>query len=128
VDFVGIQRSVEFARLRSSHRRFVFPLCVLFFCWYLVYVVLAAYAQGFMSYRVFGWVTVGLVLGVAQFASTGVITLGYLRFARRRIDPQVDAIRNRVAAGAAGAAGETGAAGAARDTRAGGARAGGAPR
>jgi uncharacterized membrane protein (DUF485 family) len=88
-DFVRIQQSQEFTELRSRLRRFVFPVTLLFFVWYLGYVVLAAYATGFMSHRLFGAVNVGLVLGISQFVSTVVITLWYRSYARRRIDPKV---------------------------------------
>jgi uncharacterized membrane protein (DUF485 family) len=92
-DFVRIHRSGEFTELRSGLRRFVFPVSLLFFAWYLGYVVLAAYATGFMSRPVFGSVNVGLLLGISQFASTLLITAWYRRFARRRVDPRVEAIR-----------------------------------
>jgi uncharacterized membrane protein (DUF485 family) len=97
-DFPAIQASAEFTELRRRFRRFVFPMTALFFLWYLGYVLLAAYAHGFMSQRVFGTVHVGLVLGLLQFASTLAITAGYLRFARRRLDPQVATIRARAGA------------------------------
>lgn len=92
-DFVRIQRSEEFARLRAGLRRFVFPVSLLFFVWYLAYVVLAAYATGFMSQRVLGTINVGLLLGVLQFVTTLAITLWYRHYARRKIDPQVAAIK-----------------------------------
>jgi uncharacterized membrane protein (DUF485 family) len=92
-DFARIQQSEEFAELRSGLRRFVFPVSLLFFAWYLGYVVLAAYATEFMSHKVFGSVNVGLLLGLSQFATTVLITLWYRAFARRRIDPRVEAIR-----------------------------------
>jgi uncharacterized membrane protein (DUF485 family) len=92
-DFVTIQRSDEFVELRSRLRRFVFPVSVLFFLWYLGYVLLAAYGGELMTRRLFGSVNVGLLLGLLQFATTVLITGWYLRFARRRIDPRVAAIR-----------------------------------
>ncbi|WP_436500630.1 DUF485 domain-containing protein [Actinokineospora sp. HUAS TT18] len=92
-DYAAIHRSGEFTALRRRFRRFVFPMSALFFVWYLTYVLLAAYAKGFMSHRLFGSVTVGLVLGLAQFASTIGITAWYLRWARKNIDPDVAAIR-----------------------------------
>jgi uncharacterized membrane protein (DUF485 family) len=92
-DFTAIRDSAEFAALRRRLRRFVFPMTVLFFVWYLTFVLLAAYARDFMSHRLFGSVNVGLVLGLAQFVSTVAITAGYVRFARRRIDPKVAALR-----------------------------------
>nr|WP_236809217.1 DUF485 domain-containing protein [Amycolatopsis albispora] len=95
-DYEAIQRSPEFVSLRSRLRRFIFPMSLLFFAWYLAFVLLAAYAHEFMSTRVFGSVNVAMVLGLAQFASTVLVTAAYLRFANRRVDPQVAAIRRSV--------------------------------
>jgi uncharacterized membrane protein (DUF485 family) len=92
-DFTAIHDSPEFAALRRRFRWFVFPVAALFFLWYLTYVLLAAYARGFMSQRVVGLVTVGLVFGLLQFVSTAVITVGYVRYARRHLDPRAAAIR-----------------------------------
>jgi uncharacterized membrane protein (DUF485 family) len=99
-DFTAIQASPEFVALRRRFRRFVFPMSALFFLWYLTYVLLAAYARDFMSLRLVGSVNVGLAMGLGQFVSTIAITFGYVRFARNRLDPQVDAIR--ASAGVAG--------------------------
>jgi uncharacterized membrane protein (DUF485 family) len=93
VDYGAIHDSERFAALRGRFRRFVFPMAALFFCWYLTYVLLAAYGHDFMSHRLFGLVTVGLVLGVLQFASTIAITAAYVRFARRNLDPLVAELR-----------------------------------
>ncbi|AHH96571.1 DUF485 domain-containing protein [Kutzneria viridogrisea] len=92
-DFAAIQDSPEFAVLRRRLRLFVFPMSLLFLCWYLTFVLLAAYAHEFMATKVFGLVTVGMLLGLAQFVSTVAITLGYNRYARRRLDPQVELVR-----------------------------------
>jgi uncharacterized membrane protein (DUF485 family) len=92
-DFTAIHDSPQFTALRSRFRRFVFPMAALFFGWYLTYVLLAAYAHGFMSHRLFGLVTVGLVLGLLQFVSTIAITTAYVRFARKNIDPAIDRLR-----------------------------------
>jgi uncharacterized membrane protein (DUF485 family) len=98
-DFLAIQRSPEFVALRRSFRWCVFPLAALFFLWYLTYVLLAAFARELMSHRLVGSVTVGLVLGLLQFASTIAITACYVLHARRRLDPQAEAIRAGVEAG-----------------------------
>jgi uncharacterized membrane protein (DUF485 family) len=97
-DFAAIHDSPEFAALRRRFRLFVFPMSALFFLWYLTYVLLAAYARGLMSHRLYGLVTVGLVLGLLQFVSTVAITYGYVRYARRHLDPRVAAIREAVGA------------------------------
>ncbi|SDY27770.1 Uncharacterized membrane protein, DUF485 family [Amycolatopsis xylanica] len=93
--FDEIRDSPEFVSLRSRLRRFVFPMSLAFFTWYLTYVLLAAYAHEFMSLKVIGEVNLAIVLGLGQFASTAVITAVYVRFANRRIDPQVDEVRAR---------------------------------
>lgn len=84
--------------LRRRLARFIFPMTALFLCWYLTYVLLAAYAHDFMRLRVTGSITVGLLLGLSQFVSTLLIMLAYGRFARRKVDPQVEALRARVGA------------------------------
>ncbi|MDT8910340.1 DUF485 domain-containing protein [Amycolatopsis sp. PS_44_ISF1] len=92
-DWERIQAGPEFALLRRRTRAFVFPMTALFLGWYLVYVLLAAYAHGFMSVRLWGEVTVGLVLGLLQFVSTFLITWLYVRYAARRLDPLAGRIR-----------------------------------
>ena len=93
-DYAAIHADPRFTDVRRRISRFVFPVSALFFCWYLTFVLLAAYAPGFMGLRVFGNVTVGLLLGLSQFVSIIVIMLYYARFARRRIDPRVAALRS----------------------------------
>lgn len=88
--------SAEFVELRRRLRRFVFPMAVLFLAWYLIYVLLADYAHGFMSIKLVGNINVGLVLGLLQFVSTFVITALYVRFANRRLDPIAENIRAEV--------------------------------
>ena len=90
------QASQEFSALRARLRRFVFPATALFFSWYLLYVLLATFAPAFMAVRVTGAITVGLLLGLAQFASTFGLTVAYVRFAERRLDPVAAQLRERV--------------------------------
>jgi uncharacterized membrane protein (DUF485 family) len=97
-DFAKIRTHPDFVRLRRRVARFVFPVLALFLCWYLIHAFLAAYEPEFMSRRVAGSLTVGLLLGLSQFGTTVVIMLGYARFARRSVDPQVAALRKRAGA------------------------------
>ncbi|AMY20036.1 DUF485 domain-containing protein [Rhodococcus kroppenstedtii] len=92
-DFVDMQNSPEFQQLRNRLRGFVFPMAAFFLVWYLAYVLLGAYAHDFMATKVFGNINVGLLLGLAQFVTTFVITGIYVRFANREIDPKAAAIR-----------------------------------
>ncbi|GGC99349.1 hypothetical protein GCM10011512_27840 [Tersicoccus solisilvae] len=96
IDFEGVQRDERFVHLRRSHRSFVFPMAAAFLLWYFLYVLLADYAHDFMSTRLAGNITVGLVLGLAQFVTTFAITMGYVAYANRRLDPQAAALRDEL--------------------------------
>ena len=98
IDFPAVQRSEQFQRLRKTHRSFVFPMAVAFLVWYLLYVVLAIYAPGFMSITVAGNINLGLVLGLLQFVTTFGITAAYVAFANRTLDPQATALREELEA------------------------------
>ncbi|KAB1909674.1 DUF485 domain-containing protein [Micromonospora tulbaghiae] len=94
--YLAVQRSDEFAGLRRALRGFVFPMTVAFFLWYALYVILSAYARGFMGTKLIGNINVALVFGLLQFVSTFVIAWLYSRFASRRIDPVADRIRDEI--------------------------------
>ncbi len=91
-----VQRSPEFVELRSRLRRFIFPMSAAFLVWYLVYVLLASYAPGFMAIKVFGNINIGLIIGLLQFVTTFVITTVYVRFANKHIDPAAEQLRERI--------------------------------
>jgi uncharacterized membrane protein (DUF485 family) len=92
-DFSAIQRSSEFVQLRRRLRLFVFPVSAIFFCWFMTFAVLSAYDRGFMKRKVSGEINMGTLLGLLQFVTTILIVLMYRRFARKKLDPQVDMIR-----------------------------------
>jgi uncharacterized membrane protein (DUF485 family) len=92
-DFVAIRRSATFRHLNRRVKWFVFSMTALFLCWYLGYVVLAAYEPAFMARPLLGDINVGLVMGVLQFVTTIGISALYVRFAARHIDPRVEEIR-----------------------------------
>ncbi len=94
--YVEVQRSPEFGELRRRFRSFVFPMTALFLAWYFLYVLLAAYAPGFMSHKLAGNINVGLVLGLGQFVSTFAITILYVRWADREFDPRAEALHTRL--------------------------------
>ncbi|MDF1477605.1 DUF485 domain-containing protein [Leifsonia sp. H3M29-4] len=93
-DFVRIQQSDDFRRLRKRLRGFVFPVAAASLLWYLAYVLLAAYAKDFMSIPVIGSINVGLVLGLAQVVTTFAVTMIYVSFANRSLDPLAAEIRD----------------------------------
>ncbi|MDT0196683.1 DUF485 domain-containing protein [Arthrobacter sp. AB6] len=93
-DFMAVQNSPEFQDLKRKQRRFVFPVAAGFLAWYGLYMYLAAYAHDFMSIRVFGNITSGLLFGLLQFVSTFIITLVYVSYANRVLDPAAEKLRN----------------------------------
>ena len=95
-DWEAVQASPDFAELRRRLRVFVFPMTAFFIVWYLLYVLVAAYASDFMAISLFGNINVGLVFGLLQFVSTFVITGLYVRYAGGRLDPIADKIRHEI--------------------------------
>lgn len=93
VDFAAIQQSEKFRELRKRHRSFVFPVLGLALLWYLAYVLLAGYAPEFMATPVFGLVNVGLLIGLAQVVTTFAITMIYVSYANRKLDPLAEELR-----------------------------------
>jgi uncharacterized membrane protein (DUF485 family) len=98
-EWAKVQASADFTQLRARLRGFVFPMTGLFLVWYLLYVLLADYAHGFMSTKLVGNINVGLVLGLLQFVSTFVITGLYVRHANKHLDPLADKIRGEIEEG-----------------------------
>ena len=99
--YIAVQDSAEFAGLRRALRRFIFPMTVAFFLWYALYVLLSAYARGFMGLKLVGNINVALVFGLLQFVSTFAIAWAYSRYADRNIDPLAEKIKADLDAGEA---------------------------
>ncbi len=88
-----VQATDEFQGLRRSLRRFVFPATALFLAWYLLYVLMSAYARDVLDAKVLGNINVAYVFGLLQFVSTFVIAWVYSRYADRHFDPVADRLR-----------------------------------
>jgi uncharacterized membrane protein (DUF485 family) len=96
IDYIAVEQSARFRTLKRTQRSFIFPLAAFFLIWYFAYVILAAFATDFMGQRVWGDITVGLLLGLGQFVTTFAITMAYVSFANRRIDPLATEIREEL--------------------------------
>lgn len=96
IDYVAVEESPRFQNLKKTQRSFIFPLAALFLIWYFVYVLLAAFAPEFMGQRVWGDITIGLLFGLGQFVSTFAITMGYVSFANRKLDPKAQELREEL--------------------------------
>jgi uncharacterized membrane protein (DUF485 family) len=94
--YVRVEQTPEFADLRRALRRFVFPMTVAFLVWYALYVLLSAYARGFMATKVVGHINVALIFGLLQFVSTFLVAWLYARYADNRLDPLARRLRTDV--------------------------------
>ncbi|WP_307821682.1 DUF485 domain-containing protein [Streptomyces coffeae] len=92
--YTQVQESAEFGELRRAHRSFAFPLTIAFISWYLLYVLLSNYADGFMATKAVGNINVALVFGLAQFLTTFLIAWWYSRHAAAKLDPRSAAIKS----------------------------------
>lgn len=97
--FQRAQQSAEFTDLRSTFRRFAFPMTAAFLAWYLVYVLLSTYAVELMSTPVIGHVNLGLLISLGQFVTTFLLTWLYIRHANRKVDPIAARLRTELEEG-----------------------------
>ena len=91
-DWERIEASPEFRELVARRRRFVLPATVFFLAWYLGFILLAGYAEGFMGESIYEGFTVGYALALTQFVMVAVLGVAYLRYSDRVLDP----LRERV--------------------------------
>jgi uncharacterized membrane protein (DUF485 family) len=94
--FEDVQATPEFQGLKRTLRRFIFPATIGFLAWYLLYVLMSAYARDFMATQLFGNINIAYVFGLLQFVSTFVIAFVYSRYADKHFDPTADRIRHRI--------------------------------
>ncbi|MGA8210244.1 MAG: DUF485 domain-containing protein [Nocardioidaceae bacterium] len=87
--------SDDFRELRRRYRAFAIPWTLAFLAWYLLYVVMSNWANGFMDTKVVGNINIALVFGILQFVSTFGIAFLYSRHAARRFDPLADRLKAR---------------------------------
>ncbi len=97
--YEAVRASRDFWTIRRRFGSFVGPACALFIVWYFLFVIVAVFAPGFMRISVLGDVNVAMCFGLLQFASTFAIAVGYRLWARRRLDPLADRLRQRLEGG-----------------------------
>ncbi|MEE1761660.1 MULTISPECIES: DUF485 domain-containing protein [unclassified Streptomyces] len=83
----------EFRSISAAYRRFGITATALSVGGFLSYVLLSSFAPGVMNQRLIGHLTLGLTLGLAQFAVMGVTAFLYVRHMREKIDPVARRLR-----------------------------------
>lgn len=86
-DWEAIEASPEFRELVAKRKRFVVPATVFFLSWYLGFVLLAGYAEDFMGESIYQGFTIGYGLALTQFVMVWVLSVAYLRYSERHLDP-----------------------------------------
>jgi uncharacterized membrane protein (DUF485 family) len=87
IDWRAIEESPEFQELVRKRKSFVLPGTIFFLAWYMGFILLTAYAETFMSERVYEGLTVGYCLALTQFLMVLVLGLMYLKRAANVFDP-----------------------------------------
>jgi uncharacterized membrane protein (DUF485 family) len=83
----------EFHSLRRHRLRFGTRATVLSVGGFLLYVLLSSFAPGMMNQPLLGRLTLGLALGLAQFAVMAVTAWCYVRHMRTKVDPLARRLR-----------------------------------
>ncbi|WP_338900571.1 DUF485 domain-containing protein [Streptomyces sp. TG1A-60] len=83
----------EFRSISAAYRRFGAWATGLSVGGFLSYVLLSSFVPGVMNQRLIGHLTLGLALGLAQFAVMGATAYLYVRHMRRNIDPVARRLR-----------------------------------
>jgi uncharacterized membrane protein (DUF485 family) len=86
-DWERIEHSAEFQELVRKRRSFVVPATVFFLAYYMVFILLAGYANDFMASSVYEGLTVGYCLALTQFVMVFALGIMYLRRSDRDYDP-----------------------------------------
>ncbi|MEV7076680.1 DUF485 domain-containing protein [Streptomyces sp. NPDC093990] len=92
----SVSRQPAYQSLRRRHRRFGVRATAVAVGGFLLYVLLSSFAPGLMNTPASGHLTVGLALGLGQFALMGLIVWRYLVHMRTRVTPVVRGLRGLV--------------------------------
>jgi uncharacterized membrane protein (DUF485 family) len=86
-DWQQVEDSPEFERLTTARRRLVTPLLAVWVVWFGGYLLLTAYAHGFMGESIYRGFTVGYLLALSQIAMAWILAWIYIRKATSTIEP-----------------------------------------
>lgn len=91
--YVAVHDSARFRDLSRQLQTFTLWASVAFTGWWLLAIVLGAFAPGFYSLTVAGPVNVGMLFVLGTFVLVLVLIPMYLKYARTRLDPLATQIR-----------------------------------
>jgi uncharacterized membrane protein (DUF485 family) len=91
--YVAVYDSARFKALRHRSKTFIVSASVIFYGWWLLVIVLAAFVPDFFRKGLGGPMNVGLLFVLLSQFLVVALTAVYLRFARTRLDPASEQIR-----------------------------------
>jgi uncharacterized membrane protein (DUF485 family) len=87
IDYRRIESSAEFRELVTRRKRFLTIASVIVFGEFGLYLLLAAFAPGFMGTQIVDGLPVAWLAAMAQVAMTWAVTWAYLRKAETAFEP-----------------------------------------
>ena len=96
---MAVSKTAEYENLRSTFRKFAFPMTVAGLVSYFTFVLLSIYAVDFMATPLVGSLSVGMTIGLLQFAVVYAWTFIYVRFATKKLDPVSGALKAQLEKG-----------------------------
>jgi uncharacterized membrane protein (DUF485 family) len=91
--YVAVYDSAQFKALRRRSNTFIAWASVIFYGWWFIVILLAAFAPGFFRKGLGGPMNVGLLFVSLSMGLVVAICAVYLRLARTRLDPLSERIR-----------------------------------
>jgi len=86
-DWTALEDAPEFQELVAARRRVVVSALVVFAVWFGGFLVLAAFARGFLGHTIYRGFTVAYALALSLILMTWLIAGIYIRFADRLLEP-----------------------------------------
>jgi uncharacterized membrane protein (DUF485 family) len=91
--YLAVYDSAQFTALRRRSNTFIAWTGFIFYGWWLLVILLAAFVPEFFRKGLGGPMNVGLLFVLLSFALVTAVTTLCLRFARTRLDPLSEQIR-----------------------------------
>ena len=99
-DHAKLLEDPEFRELAATRNRVSAILTVSMLLVYFGFILLVALGKGFLGIRLFGGVTLGIVVGIGVIVASWALTGLYVRWANNRYDTMVENIRRKAGHGA----------------------------
>jgi uncharacterized membrane protein (DUF485 family) len=91
--YIALHDSPRFRTLRRQSNSFIGWASVLFYGWWFLVILLAAFAPDFYRKEIIGPINVGLLFVFVSLNLVVAVSSAYMRFARERLDPLSERLR-----------------------------------